>query len=76
MNSKAAVYSSLYPLIYNYLLLGTLFCPFAVGRVWHNIEHEALGKQQQPEGEVGKLLNMSLKLLWEHNNLFHCSFNC
>lgn len=46
-----------FALLHNNLLLDALLCPFAVCRIWHNIEHEALEKHAEPEGECEKLLN-------------------
>lgn len=56
--------------LHNYLLLGALFCPFAVCRIWH-FKHEALEKHAEPEGECGKLLNnMAWKHLWQYSHFF------
>lgn len=38
-----------FPLVNIYLILNTLFCPLAVSRIWHNVEHEALEIHPKPK---------------------------
>ena len=70
-------YTVYFSVSHNYLFLGTLFSPFAVCRIWHIIQLEALKKHPDPEGGTWKHTNITFFFLffWQKMCVL-CSVSC